>query len=121
MPRNALKLLVKKPLPPPGGAVMDYGLAAALFATSGVFSIVMFAWSGLAAMMGPVLVIRLARMPLPSWLGVAMVLTGLGVVVGWTYTPLSASIMKILPGMLAPILLYVIVYQVSLKKAANHG
>jgi len=95
-------------------------LAAALFATSGVFSIVMFAWSGLAAMMGPVLIIRLARMPLPSWLGVAMVLTGLGVVVGWTYTPLSASIMKILPGMLAPVLLYVVVYQVSLKKAANH-
>ncbi|MDP6945134.1 MAG: sodium/proline symporter, partial [Myxococcota bacterium] len=91
--------------------VAALALTAALFATSGVFSIVMFAWSGLAAMMGPVLVVRVARLPLPSWLGVAMILTGLSTVIGWTYTPLDASIMKILPGMLAPALLYAVVYQ----------
>jgi sodium/proline symporter len=96
-------------------------LIAALFATSGVFSIVMFAWSGLAAMMGPVLVVRLARLPLPGWLGVAMILIGLATVVGWTYTPLDASIMKILPGMLAPMLLYGVVYQLTLRKAVSNG
>ena len=76
----------------------------------------MFAWSGLAAMMGPVLVVRVARLPLPGWLGVAMIVTGIAAVVGWTYTPLDASIMKILPGMLAPALLYGVVYISTLKQ-----
>ena len=96
-------------------------LSAALFATSGVFSIVMFAWSGLAAMMGPVLVIRVARLPLPGWLGMAMILTGLGAVVGWTFTPLDSSIMKILPGMLAPLALYGTVYGLSLRRGGADG
>ena len=97
-------------------AVALMALVAAIFANSGVFSIVMFAWSGLASMIGPVLVVRLARLPLPDWLGVAMILTGLGSVVGWTFTPLDASIMKILPGMLAPALLYALVYVARLKR-----
>ena len=97
--------------------VTALALAAALFATSGVFSIVMFAWSGLAAMMGPVLVVRLARLPLPSWLGVAMILSGVGTVIGWTFTPLDASVMKILPGMLVPSALYALVYLTSLRRS----
>ena len=103
--------------------VAALALAAALFATSGVFSIVMSAWSGLAAMMGPVLCVRLARLPLPTWLGVTMIVVGLGTVIGWTQTPLDGDggIMKILPGMLVPALLYAIVYQLSLKQGASDG
>ncbi|HIB66059.1 MAG TPA: sodium/proline symporter [Phycisphaerales bacterium] len=91
-------------------------LAIALTASSGVFALVLVAWSALSATIGPILLIRLANLPLPSWLGVTMMVTGLSTVVLWGYSGFAGSVFKALPGMLIPLILYGFYYGISTAK-----
>ena len=96
--------------------VAGLALAIALGAGSGVFSIVLLAWAGLAASLGPVLLVRLAKKSLPTWLGIVMMATGLLVVFVWGKTPYGDSLYKALPGMMAPIILYLGAHLAGLTK-----
>lgn len=87
-------------------SVAGLALAIALYASSGVFSLVLVAWSALTATLGPILLVRLADLPLPDWLALTMIVAGLGTVVAWGYTPYSGSVFKALPGMVVPCLIY---------------
>jgi hypothetical protein len=71
-----------------------------------VFSLVLGAWSALGAAFGPLLVVRLFRGAVPTWLALAMMATGLVTVYAWTAAGLSGAVFELLPGMLAPLLLY---------------
>ncbi len=87
-------------------SVAGLALVIALTATTGVFSLVLIAWSALGATLGPILIVRVARAPLPTWLGLAMMAGGLVTVIAWPLTPWGDAVFKALPGMAVPLLLY---------------
>ena len=87
-------------------SVAGLALLIALTANAGVFSLVLVAWSALAASLGPVLLVRLGNLPLPDWLAVTMMWVGLGTVFAWGLSPWADSVFKAFPGMVAPMLLY---------------
>jgi sodium/proline symporter len=91
-------------------AVAGLALVIALTATQGVFSLVLVAWSVLGASLGPILLVRLARLPLPSWLGLTMMATGIVTVFLWGASPWADAVFKALPGLMAPLLLYMLAY-----------
>ncbi len=87
-------------------AVAALALTVALFAGEGVFSLVLIAWSALAATLGPVLLVRLFHGRLTTALGLVMMGTGLAVVILWENSPYAGSVYNILPGILAPLVIY---------------
>ncbi len=88
-------------------------LIIALTASSGVFSLVLVAWSALAATLGPLLIVRLADKPLPNWLALTMIASGLATVFLWGASDWSDSVFKALPGILVPMLIYGLVRAVK--------
>lgn len=88
--------------------VTALALAIAITASDSVFALVLGAWSALGASLGPVLLLTVFRQPFPTWLGLAMMGVGLSVVTGWAYTPWSAAVFRLLPGLLAPLALYAV-------------
>jgi sodium/proline symporter len=97
--------------------VVSVALLAALFAESGVFSLVLVAWSGLGAIFVPILFVRLARLPLPTALAVAMMASGIGTVVWWGSTPWSDHVFKGMPGILVPLALYALAWGAFLRSS----
>lgn len=87
-------------------SVAGLALLIALTASSGVFALVLVAWSALASTVGPILIIRLARKPLPTPLAMLMIAVGLSTVYLWGESSLSNDIFKGMPGMLAPLVVY---------------
>jgi sodium/proline symporter len=87
-------------------SVAGLALAISLSASSGVFTIVLVAWSALAATLGPVLIIRLGHWPLSPGLAMVMMISGLATVIGWGASPWADSVFKALPGMVVPFLVY---------------
>ena len=85
--------------------VAGLALFIALTASSGVFSLVLLAWSVLGAALGPVLLLRLAGRRLPAGLTLAMMAVGIATVVLWPYPD---SIFKVMPGLIAPLILYAV-------------
>lgn len=98
-------------------AVAVLALVIALTATSGVFSLVLVAWSALAASLGPVLVIRLAGKPLPSGVALAMMASGLVTVFAWGHTGWDDLVFKALPGLLVPFVVYFVARGLSVGGA----
>ena len=90
-------------------AVAVLALVIALVAESGVFTIVLMAWSILGASLGPVLIVRLAGWRLPSGLALAMMGLGIATVVAWGESAWSGDVFKALPGLLVPMALYALV------------
>ncbi len=83
-------------------------LAVAMTGTS-VFGLVVLAWSGLAASLGPLLVVRaLGRTPNTAT-AVAMMVGGFASVLGWKYgLGYGAGLNEALPGMLTGFVVYLI-------------
>lgn len=102
-------------------AVAALALAIALGADSGVFALVLVAWSALGAALGPVLIVRLAGWSLPPALAVLMMLVGVGTVVAWGMTPWAGAVFKALPGMLAPLLVYGAARATGLARGAERA
>lgn len=90
-------------------SVAVLALVIALTAESGVFTIVLMAWSILGAALGPVLIVRLAGWWLPSSLALSMMGVGIATVVLWGESPWSGDIYKAMPGILAPCAFYALV------------
>lgn len=102
--------------------VAGVALLIALGASASVFSLVLVAWSALAASLGPVLLVRLAKQPLPTWLALVMMAVGVGVVFGWGASPWADSVFKALPGIMVPLIVYGIYWITAGKgQAAEAG
>ncbi|MFK8003449.1 MAG: sodium/proline symporter, partial [Polyangiales bacterium] len=81
-----------------------------------VFSLVLVAWSVLGSTLGPILLVRLAKRPLPDWLAFVMMLSGVATVVAWGESEYSASVFKALPGMMVPLGIYSLVSATMLRR-----
>jgi sodium/proline symporter len=76
---------------------------------SSVFSLVVLAWSSLAASLGPLLVIRCFDRGITTNTAIAMMLGGLLSVLGWKYgLGYGAGLYEALPGMLAGFAIYAV-------------
>jgi len=95
-------------------------LFIALFASSGVFWLVMLAWAALAAAVGPLLVVRLSGLPLSTNMGVMMMLSGLATTVAWGFFPFAGNVYRALPGMLVPLILYAVAYFLFYKRRSKY-
>lgn len=87
-------------------AVAALALTIALLANEDVFGLVLGAWSALGATLGPVLLVRLARLPLPTRRALSMMICGFSAQLLWAWSGLSAHAFELLPGMAAPLVLY---------------
>ena len=74
--------------------------AIALFAKENIFSLVIFAFSGLGASIGSILVLRFFNVKIPEWVGILIVLTGGATVVIWNVQGLSAYLNEGVPGLI---------------------
>ena len=81
-------------------------LVIAVYAQQGVFDLVLLAWAALGATIGPVLVVRVFRLPVPSAIGLIMMASGLATVVLWGESPWGGAVYKQLPGVFVPLALY---------------
>jgi sodium/proline symporter len=89
-------------------AVAVLASLAALYANEGVFELVLGAWSALGAALGPLLVVRIFGLPISQRRALAMMALGLFVELSWTHASLSDSVFELLPGLAAPMLLYIV-------------
>ena len=88
-------------------AVAALALTIALVATQNVFSLVLGAWSALGAALGPILVLRLFGRPVPDGRALLMMASGLVTVFVWGRGAWAGDVFELLPGMAAPVVVYV--------------
>jgi len=81
-------------------------LIIALSGDNNVFSLVTFAWSILAASIGPLLLVRVWHLPIETPTAIAMMGGGITAVLIWKQSGLSSAVYEVLPGMLIGILIY---------------
>lgn len=86
--------------------VAALALGIALFAGSGVFDLVLYAWAALAVTIGPVLLVRVFDGAASGGLGLAMMVAGLATMFLWRGFGLAPFLYEILPGMAAALLVY---------------
>lgn len=98
------------------GAVLALALGVALSAPETVFDLVLIAWSGLGATLGPVLFFRLFRWPLPSGTGLAAMAAGLVAVVAWHLSGYDDDVFKALPGIVAAFAAYVVARRLAARR-----
>lgn len=88
-------------------AVTAFVLTVALTASANVFSLVIIAWSGLAAGLGPLMMVRLLGRPIDTATGLLMIAGGLGAVLLWRFgLRYTMDVYEILPGMATGLALY---------------
>jgi sodium/proline symporter len=86
--------------------VTAVALGIALFGGS-VFRYVTFAWSGLAATLGPLLVVRAMGWRITTHVASLMMIAGLATVLAWIFAlELNGAVYEALPGMLAGFLVH---------------
>ena len=83
-------------------------LIIALSGDKNVFDLVTFAWSVLAASLGPLLLVRIWRLPINNSTAIAMMGIGMATVFIWDYFDEANAIYEVLPGMFSGILVYAI-------------
>jgi sodium/proline symporter len=87
-------------------SVTAFAVLIALYAHEGVFDLVLIAWSAMGASLGPLLVLRLFHRPLSPQTGLAMMAAAVATVVWWHSSDLDDDLFKMLPGMVAAMLVY---------------
>ena len=95
-------------------------LAIALSRNESVFSLVLIAWSALASAFGPLMIVyALDRKPTEG-LAIAMVATGVAVVLLWRYAGWDESIVyEVMPGMLSGLAVFVLGERMGLAGTAG--
>lgn len=77
-------------------------IVAALNVDESIFNTVLFAWSGLGAAFGPLLLVRLLRGPIRPQAALASIWIGFGVTLLWYFTPaLKSSLYELVPAFTA--------------------
>lgn len=92
----------------------------ALFGGGTIFSLVIFAFSGLGASIGSVLVLRLFNCSISEWGAIAVALTGGGTVVVWRLLELRDYIHESFPGFVMAFLVYLIIRGLTKVFAEKH-
>lgn len=94
-------------------------LLIAVFASASVFTLVIVAWSALAASLGPLVIIQaLGRRPQQATM-LVMMATGLVVALGWRAAGLGARVYEGLPGILSALLVYLLLDPVIRRLGRN--
>lgn len=89
---------------------------------AGVFTLVTFAWSGLASSLGPLLVIRALDAPITAAAALLMMLTGLGTVLVWDKVlQYEGYAFAALPGMMAGFAVYGMLWLLFLRHEQAHA
>ena len=83
-------------------------LCFALFANENVFGLVLIAWSALACAFAPLFIVYVSGGKPSESLAIAMMLTGLGVVMLWRYLGYNKYFYEVAPGMIAGLVVYVV-------------
>jgi sodium/proline symporter len=94
-------------------------LCISLFASTNVFTLVVFSWSALACTMGPLVIVQAYGNRPPQWLTLAMIIAGLSTALVWRSIGLSGMIYEALPGMAAGFLVFFL-GSVFYKKLSPH-
>lgn len=102
-------------------AVTALSLAIALWASEGVFVLVLYAWAALAVTLGPLVVVRALRRPLPAGVALAMMGAGLVTMFAWRAAGFDAAMYEILPGMLAAAVVYGVAAAAGLTVTTTHA
>lgn len=84
--------------------VVLLALVWALAGTNSVFGIVIFSWSGLAAVLGPLLVLRIVGIPVVLRNGFLAAGVGAALTIGWHWAGWNRGVYEGMPGMLAALL-----------------
>ncbi|GMU47056.1 MAG: hypothetical protein AMXMBFR26_18380 [Porticoccaceae bacterium] len=79
-------------------------LGWALAGADSVFGIVIFSWSGLAAVLGPLLVLRIRGIPVVFRNGVLAAGVGVAMTMAWHWAGWHRGVYEGMPGMLAALL-----------------
>ncbi|MDE3270179.1 MAG: sodium/proline symporter [Pseudomonadota bacterium] len=94
-----------------------------LWADKNIFALVAFAFTGLGASIGCLLLLRIFNISIPAWGGFLIAFAGGGTVVIWTLSGLKSYINESIPALLAAALMFVVVKVISrirsCKKSAN--
>jgi len=83
-------------------------LIIALISPANVFQLVIFAWSGLGAILGPVLVLRITHQPLDRLTAATMMVAALITVAGWRWLGWGAAVYEILPAFIVVAMVYIV-------------
>ncbi|MEQ8604062.1 MAG: sodium/proline symporter [Marivibrio sp.] len=90
-------------------AVTAAALGVVLLAPSNVFNLVIIAWSGLAAGIGPLMVVRLFGGRVRTGVALAMIAGGVGTVALWRFAlGFSADVYEVAPGAAAAFAIYAV-------------
>jgi sodium/proline symporter len=96
-------------------AVALLALLLALSAKQGVFDLVLMAWGILGSTLGPLVILRVLGQVPPGWVAGLMMASGAATVV--LFRPLSGAVYEVMPGMIVPLVVYVIVRPLSVRRA----
>ena len=89
-------------------------VAIALSSNKNMFALGVFAWSALSCSLGPVLAVRVWKLPLAPGVAIAMMVGGIGMATVWNWVlGWSASVYEVLPGMAAAVAIYAIAQPLS--------
>lgn len=104
-----------------GTIIVTIAVVLLVFAgNQSVFQLVVLAWSALASALGPLLALRALGKRVSSSLGVAMMVSGLIVVLLWRYVlGFAGSIYEVLPGMATGFVLYGVARLVGFRFSAS--
>ncbi|CEJ42204.1 SSS sodium solute transporter [Umezakia ovalisporum] len=95
-------------------------LSIALVGDKNVFLLVTFSWSALASALGPLLILRVFRLPVNTLTAILMMAVGIATAMTWNLgLNLSAIIYEVLPGMASGILIYLITRFFIWKQTAS--
>jgi hypothetical protein len=100
--------------------VTAVALTIALSSGSGVFTLVLDAWAVLSCTLGPLLIVRLLKLPCSQGVGVAMVLVGFVVTNAWVTSCYAGATYVNFPGMAAVFLTYFVLLGLQKLPGTRH-
>ena len=89
--------------------IMIFASSIALANLNTIFKIVQFAWGGFGAAFGPVILYSLYSRKMTWQAGLAGIIVGTAVMLGWKFSPLGPYMYEILPGFVANLFIITIV------------
>ena len=95
--------------------------AIALWADRSIFVLVVFAFNGMGASIGVLLVLRLFNVRIPEWGGLLIAIAGSGAVIFWVVNGYGKTISESIPGFAAALLALLIVKLVTRGRKHDPG